>query len=244
MGLEGLNFNEIIYGTFSLIFVIIAFLMGMKILAKYFTLKRNEILSLGLGLIFLSSAWWGSVAAFISYVIFNQEIEPFLFFFLGDFFIPIAIISWMYSFTTLVYPHLKKKIVPLYLLIYIPYEVILIILLTIDPMLVATIEGKFNSDHEIFFLSFLIFTVLSFTITGIMFGRESIKSNDLELKWKGRFFIIGVTFFTIGAIFDAGIPMNALTLIIIRLILIGSIIAYYLGLFLPDKLASKLISKS
>ncbi len=244
MGLEGLDQFEIIYGIFSLIFVIIAIFMGIKILTKYFTLKRKETLSLGFALIFLSSAWWGSVGAFIGYVFFNQEIGPFLFFFLGDVFIPIAIISWMYSFCTLVYPHLKKKLVTLYILIFIPYEIVLISLLIINPSLVAVIEGKFNSDHELFVISFLIFAILTFTITGIIFARESMRSQDPKIKWKGRFFLIGVLSFTVGAVFDAGIPVNAVTLIIIRLILISSTIEYYFGLFLPERMAKVLIAEA
>ena len=228
---------EIIYGIFSVIFVVIAILIGVKILLKYFSLKKKELISVGLALIFLSSAWWGSAFSFLSFILFGYEFSEFEFFILGDAFIVVALLSWMYSFLVLVYPNMVKKVMPIYLIISGVYEIILLYFLFTDPSQIATIEGRFNSDHNLFALIFLAFSILSVLLSGILFARESMKASDPKIRLKGKFILIGIVSFCIGAIFDAGIPMNSLTLVLIRLLLISSSVEYYFGFLIPDRIA-------
>lgn len=228
---------QIIYGIFSIIFVIIAILIGGKILSKYFALKRKELITVGLALIFLSSAWWGSAFSFLSFILFGYEFSEFEFFLLGDAFIVIALLCWMYSFLVLVYPHMVKKIMPIYLIISGIYEIFLLYFLFTDPSQIATIEGRFNSDHNLFALIFLAFSILSVLFSGILFARESMKAPDPKIRLKGKFILIGIISFCVGAIFDAGIPMNSLTLVLVRLLLISSAIEYYFGFLIPDRVA-------
>ena len=75
----------------------------------------------------------------------------------------------------------------------------------------------------------------------MFFSVKSIKVDDPEIKWKGKFLLIAWFSFTIGAILDAALPLTEITLIIVRLILISSSIEFYLGFFLPDQLAKRLI---
>jgi hypothetical protein len=81
-----------------------------------------------------------------------------------------------------------------------------------------------------------------FLITGIIFAIKSMRLDDPEVQWKGRFLLLAWISFGIGAILDASLPLNALTIIIIRLILISSAIEFYFGFFLPKKISEKLIS--
>jgi hypothetical protein len=228
---------EIIYGIFSVIFVLIAILIGIKILLKYFSLKKKELISVGLALIFLSSAWWGSASSFLSFILFGYDFSEFEFFLLGDAFIVVALLSWMYSFLVLVYPNMVKKVMPIYLIISGVYEIILLYFLFTDPSQIATIEGRFNSDHNLFALIFLAFSILSVLLSGILFARESMKASDPKIRLKGKFILIGIVSFCIGAIFDAGIPMNSLSLVLIRLLLISSSVEYYFGFLIPDRVA-------
>ncbi|MFX1337919.1 MAG: hypothetical protein ACFFDK_04865, partial [Promethearchaeota archaeon] len=63
-------------------------------------------------------------------------------------------------------------------------------------------------------------------------------------RWKGRFILIAFISFTIAALFDVGLPVTPATLVIARLILISSSFLFYLGFFLPDKIANLLIKES
>jgi hypothetical protein len=64
---NGIQGYEILYGILSVIFVFIAIIIGLRILTKYFELKMKELITVGLALIFLSSAWWGSAFSFLGY---------------------------------------------------------------------------------------------------------------------------------------------------------------------------------
>ncbi|TXT61045.1 MAG: conserved membrane protein of unknown function [Promethearchaeota archaeon] len=236
INLEDLTINDILKGSLSLVFVIIAIIIGVRILTKYFSLKRKELITVGLTLIFLSSAWWGSAVSFVAYIFFGYSLNEFQFFLLGDAFIAIALISWIYSFTTLTYPEIKKPVLIIYFVIAIAYEIFLFSFLFIDPSVIGTIE-TFNSDHSIIPLIFLLFCILTFLITGILFSRESMKSTDPKVRLKGKFILVGMVSFCFGAIFDAGIPLESIWLILVRILLISSAIEYYIGFLLPKKLS-------
>jgi uncharacterized membrane protein HdeD (DUF308 family) len=90
-------------------------------------------------------------------------------------------------------------------------------------------------------LAFQVFAILLALITGIIFSRHSLQSNEQKIRLKGKFLRIAFISFTVGAIVDSLFATESITLIIARLILASSAIEYYLGFFLPEKLAQRLI---
>jgi hypothetical protein len=238
MGLESLTELEILLGSFTLTLTLISFIVGLKILLKYFSYKQKEYITVGLTWIFLSSAWWGSSFSFLFIILFNTPLDAFTFLLLGNAFIPVAICCWMYSFCKLAYPNLKKKLLPIYFTICILYEIFLIIFLLIDPKIIGTLEGNFYSQPNLYAMIFQVFGVLTTIITGVLFSRNSMRSDDPRIRLKGKFLLIAFISFTIGALFDAAIPLTPITLVIVRLILISSAFEYYLGFLLPDRIAN------
>lgn len=240
---EAIKNYEIFYGVLSVIFVFIALIIGIRILTKYFELRRKELITVGLALIFLSSAWWGSAFSFLSYMIFGHVFTQIEFLIYGDTFIFLAVICWMYSFLRLVYPDLLKKVISVYLIISIVYEILFFYFLFNNPDQIATIEGNFNSEHKFFSLSFILFSIVSFLGTGIIFAKESMKAPSPKLQLKGKFLLAGMLSFTIGAVFDAGGFTDPIILVLIRILLISSAIEYYLGFLMSDRVAEFLVSK-
>ncbi|TFG23407.1 MAG: hypothetical protein EU532_13530 [Promethearchaeota archaeon] len=237
MKIQDLNQLELIHGTFTLIFIIISILLGVRILIKYFSAKQKELITVGLAWIFLSSGWWGSGFSFLSILLFQQTLDQFTYLLIGNVFIPIAIICWIYSFTSLAYPKLKKKLLIIYILISIAFEIYLIISLFIDPNSIGIIIGTFYSQPSLIPMLFILFAVLTTIITGILFSRNSIRSENPEVHKKGLILLIAFISFTVGAFMDAVITLTPVTLIIVRLILISSAIEYYFGFLLPKRLA-------
>ncbi|TXT55025.1 MAG: conserved membrane protein of unknown function [Promethearchaeota archaeon] len=240
MGLEDLETLEIIHGTFTLTFVLISILIGIRILLKYFKLKRKEIITVGLSWLFLSSAWWGSSFSFLSILLLDIPFNEFIYFSLGNLFIPIAVISWIYSINKMLYNGEKNWLVMVFLAISLIYEIILIIFLFQEPLYptyIGTIVESFYYKPGLITMAYQLFAILVTIFTGVLFSLKSIKSEEDLVKWKGRFLLLAFLAFSVGAIFDALIELNEVTIIIIRLILILSSIGYYLGFFLPDKLA-------
>ncbi len=237
MNLQDLNQLELLHGTFTLIFIIISILLGIRIFLKYFAYKQKEFITVGLAWIFLSSGWWGSGFSFLSILLIQQPLDQFTYLLIGNMFIPIAIICWIYSFTSLAYPNLKKKLLILYIVICAIFEIYLIVSLAIDPNIIGVIIGTFYSQPTLIPMIFILFAILTTIITGILFSRNSIRSENLEVHRKGIILLTGFISFTIGAFMDAIITLTPLTLIIVRLILISSAIEYYFGFLLPERLA-------
>jgi len=242
MGLESLTQLELIQVTFSLIFVVISLIVGFRILLKYFNLKNKIFITVGLTWIFLSSPWWGNAISFFTFMLTEKEIPLFWDLLLGNIFIPFAVILWIYSFSELVYPHLKRKLILIYLIISIPYEIFLIIFFFIDIEIIGKSTARFNTEHNLYPFMYQVFAILTALISGIILARESLKSDDVKIRIKGKFLLIGFVSFTFAATFDAAIPMDPITLAIIRTILISSAIEYYLGFLLPDRIASRWIT--
>ncbi|MBD3256225.1 MAG: hypothetical protein GF383_14095 [Candidatus Lokiarchaeota archaeon] len=241
MALSDLTQIEFVYGGLSFLFVVISILMGLRILLKYFEYKRVEMITIGLAWILMTSGWWRITFNFPLVILFGLEVPHVLGIILDSIFIPIAVLCWMYSFSVLVYPNYLKVIMIIYGIICISFEIFLISLISIDPSLVVTIYSTFNSKYTIYPYIFMIFGIITFIITGILFTRNSLKSNDGRIRWKGKFLLAAFICFTIGAVFDAGINMDIITLVVVRSILIVSSILYYLGFLLPDWLAKILV---
>lgn len=242
MGISDLTELEIISGLFSLIFVAISLLIGLMFLIKYFKIKQKTILTVGLTWIFLSSAWWSRTISFLTIIFFDFSLNEFLYLFLLNAFIIVSTMCWIYSFSTLIYPKLKKKIVSIYLIICSIFEILLIVFLIWDTQLIGNVEF-FSANGAPFSISLQIFAIFSFLITGILFARESLRSSDPKILWKGRFLLLAFISFTISALYESIAPLTPLSLVLIRILLISSAIEYYFGFFLPDRLANWLINR-
>lgn len=243
MGIEDLSVIDIIHGSFGLIFMVVSLLIGFKILSKYFSIKRVELVTVALTWIFLSTAWWGAGISFITYVFYGFTLDLFWYLFVDNIFLPFALLLWIYSFCQLAYPALKKKMMAIYTVICIPYEIFLIIFLLIDPNIVGIKEGIFNSSNKLYVIIFQVFAISTALVTGYLFSKKSFESDDPKTRWKGRFILIAFISFTIAALFDVGIPVTPATLVIARLILISSSFLFYLGFFLPESIAKLLIKE-
>ena len=89
-------------------------------------------------------------------------------------------------------------------------------------------------NHKGFVLIFLGLSILTACITGIHFAAKSMKKEELpEIRWKGRFLLIGFLFFGISAIFDAIVEMSPILLVLMRIILALATFLFYLGFILP-----------
>jgi len=245
MSISELNQVQILEGIFSLIWIIIATIVGIRIIIKAFTKNRYELFSVGLFWIFICSPWYSSAITFLAYVFFNYTIDERTYLLIAN--VPIApgLLCWIFSFVNILYKQKLKKRRLIILVIYIPiciiYEIFLIYFLFTDVGVVGTVEGLFNSRYNLFALTFDIFTLISVLITGLIFSIRSMRINNSEIQWKGRFLLVAFLFFSIGAFLDAAIPNIGITIVIGRTLLIISAIAYYLGFFLPDRFTKWLI---
>jgi hypothetical protein len=195
----------------------------------------------GLAWVFMSSSWWSIAINFLSIGFFSLELPSFLYLSIERGFIMFGLLFWLLSYAELAVVKRKKELQYFAVIFCSIIEIIIILILIINPSLIGSqIPSKpYEYSHTLFDVILLLGTISIVLITGILFSLQSIQSNDLKIKWKGRFLLVSFISFTLGAILNGLlhilIPMNAVTIIIIRVILISSAIEYYLGFFLPDR---------
>jgi len=241
LGLESLSEIEILRGSLSLIFVLISIIIGLKILSTYFKYQKKEFITVGLTWIFLSTSWWWPSFNFLSIFLFDQNLNIFSYLILANFFIPLAIISWIYSVYKLAYQN-KIMLISIFV-ICIAYEVLLFIFLFINPDLIGIEIAPNLVQRTNLTLGFAVFSITVALISGILMAKKTMVSEDRKIKLKGRFLIIALTFFTIGAVLDAITWTNLIIIFLVRLLLILSSISFYFAFFLPERIAKVLIKE-
>lgn len=244
MTLQELSIIDFFQGLFTAIFVFISLFIGLRII--FFPKNRKERLNISLGLtwILLCSAWWGSSLRFFILVIFNWDIGNFFHLFLSNVFVPIALIVWVYTITSTVYLKIKKKAMLLISLICIPYDIILIILLFVNPNLIGSTKSIVDLTYTLFPQIFLLFAIITSVSTGLLFSLRSMEIPDPKIQLRGKFFFLAFLSLGVGSFFDVFLIPTLPYIIIVRFILILSSVAYYLAFFLPENIANKMTHTS
>jgi hypothetical protein len=238
-----LTLIDIMQGTFSLIFVVIALIVGFTILLKYIDYKKPIYILVGLSWIGLANPWMPDSISFLMILLTFGPLPDILYFIIGNAFLPIFLIIWIAAFSQLLYKNKQKLLVFLFVLLGIAFEIVFFSLLLINPALIGVIDPlhPFTVNFGIFITIYLVGFIIILLITGILFARNSLKSSDLEVKLKGRLLLTAFLLFTIGAILDSSLgmifelsdPILPFLVVITRVILILSAISFYGGFILP-----------
>jgi hypothetical protein len=231
MDITDLNQNEILQGSFSLIFVILSLIIGLLFLLKYPKNKQIEFITIGLTWIFFSSGWWGSAFSFLAILFFHQPLNLVQYLLISNMFIPFVLIVWIYSFCHLLYPELKKRGLIFSLIVAIPFDIVLIIMILINPSYVGRFVGTFSVASSLFLRVFeiLLFTVM--LITGVIFSTKSMKIEDPIIKRRGLLLLVAFLLLAIALVIDSLFINNPILIVVNRLVLISSAIIYYLAFF-------------
>jgi hypothetical protein len=235
---------DILNGILGLSVVIVSLILGGIVLSKYFKNRNKNFILLGINLIFLASGWYGTSSSFIVALINNSDGLALEMILLLNFIpLPIGLLCWCGFYTNI----LMKKRQKLFLLIIAMitiffYSVFLFVVFTdvsqaaikISPVDTTAGENKFLSIYIILFIIVLL-------VTGIHFSLRTMKYNDIEMKTKGKFLLFAFPAFAIGGLLDSTLPSNEITLILFRLLLISSIVGFYIGYLLPNWVKNRLI---
>ena len=240
MALEAL---DIVNGIFSLIFVAISLLVGLIILSKYFQYKERIYFLVGFTWILISEPWWPSSLSFLIAIINGVGLSSQMYFLIGNLFVPVAIIVWLIAFTEFLYKEKRKLILMIFGIYGILFEIVFFILLFLNPDLIGKLNPPVDVNYKFFIMVSLITFLLIVVISGFLFANLSLKSDDPEVKLKGKLLVIAYISFSIGALLDSAIPLNEITIIITRIILISSAIEWYGGFILPGFLRKFLLKK-
>jgi len=224
---------EILNGTFSLIFVIVSLIVGLIIASKYFQVKNRTLLLVGITWIGLTTPWLPSTISFLAYLITESGFSPVIYFTIGNIASPVILVIWIIAFTDLKFKKRQTLIVSVYSILGVAYEIYLVSFLIINPSVIGELTGIFDVTYKGVVLLFALFIVINMLVSGVLFGQESLRSKDATIRLKGKFLIVAFISWCIGAIMDAALELNIITLTIARVILISSAIEFYIGFILP-----------
>ncbi|MHA1191786.1 MAG: hypothetical protein ACTSP9_05755 [Promethearchaeota archaeon] len=232
----------IISGFTAAISVFIGIFFGLIVLIKYLKTKQFLIFNFFLCIVFTLSPWYPSGLGFLYWYFTGEMLSYQIYVLLGTAGIPIAIISWLNVYLTTLKPKKKKVVLICYGIFSLIFELYLFYFMYFAPGapvssllgIIQDVSNPTDINYKGFVLIFLGLSILTACITGFHFAVVSIKLKESQsLKWKGYFLFIAFLLFGISAIFDALIDMNAVTLVIIRIILAISTFFFYLGFILP-----------
>lgn len=229
-----LNSIELLIGIFNLIGITISLIIGIKIIFKFFEFKRREFILFGLVAILVTEPWWPSTVLFLSILFFGNPIDPRICFLLGNIFIPLTLLLWLAVFTDLIKYKRKKMVLIIFSIEGILFEVIFLYLLFTNPSILGKVDRNLDINYG-YFLSLYHLSVLIITIiTVTLFARVTLKSDNPEVRLKGKLILVAVYSFIVGAILDILSANSLILLITARIILILASIELYGGFILPN----------
>ena len=159
-----------------------------------------------------------------------------IYFIVGNMFIPLVIIVWLFAIFNLTSIKKKKPILAAYIILATIIESIFIFYLLTDVSQLGVMINPVDIDYATIVIVFLIANILIFFTTGILMTRESLRSDKPETKLKGKFLLIAFISFLVGAAVDSIITFPAS-----RLILVFSGLMFYIGFVLPEGIKTRLL---
>jgi len=226
---------DFLNGLLSLLTVITSLIVGILIVSKYFKYEKKTFLYLGIAWIGAYQPWWPAAISFISILVTEQGLTAPFYIIIGSLFIPIFLISFILGVTEMIMEGRRNQLLIIYSIIMIIAEILIIYYLVTDYTRIGILARDFDMEYERIMSAYLLFINLTIVIMGILFSRQSLRSDIPDVRLKGKILITAFVAYFIGAFLDAGIfSLTATTLIIARIILITGSILFYVGFILPD----------
>jgi hypothetical protein len=241
-----LLFEDALNGIFSLSFVVIATIVGIVILTRYFRYKAKSILYMGLAIILIACPWWPSSTAFLVGLITGSGIPEPAYLLIGNVMVPGFNILFTAALTEITFQEKKKPIRIIIIIVNAIFEVLLFLFVFNTPLRQSQlgdlqepsiVDIEFRGMLQIY----LLITIIYILIVGIFIARDSLKSEDKEINLKGKFLLLAFICFSIGALMDGILPSNNITVTLSRIILIIGSISFYFGFILPPGLKNIII---
>lgn len=232
---------SLLNGILSLIHIVICVIICLILISIYRESQSRQYLFVGLTILIFSSPWWPSAISIILYIFTDTGLPEFAYFFIGNFFTPIGLIFWLIAFTQLMYERYKVPILVLYVIIGVVFEIFLIYFLITDPSEIGELTGIVDVNYRSFVMIYLLIVAATLIASGLLFAKETIKSNNPKIKWSGIFLLIGFISFNISAVLDAIVSTNPIALILVRILLISSMLEIYSSFNMPKFLERILI---
>ena len=233
---------ETLQGGFTLVFVIISFALGLTIMLRYLKYKRRELLLVGFTWIAVVSPYWPDAITFLTTLTTGEWLSDASYFFIATILIAPIHICWMLAMTDFMWKNRQKMLMIVFSIEAIIFEIFLITIFILDYNLVGQRQSAFVVLWNPIIDLYLIMSIVMFLLTGVLFARQSLKSEKPEIRWKGKFIILAFVLFTPGTLLDVIVDTpTEMTIVIARTLVIVAAFAFYIGFTMPNWVKKLLI---
>ena len=222
-----LEFSEIFSGISCLIYVLFSIFVGLRICSNYFQRKDVNFILVGISWIFMVEPWMAVSTSFLLYVFTGKCLTLELYLIIGYFFIPCGMIIWIIAITNFLYKDKQKIIIISISIIEALFIIFFLYFLINNISLIGDLSGPVDLRYGLFLLVLVITHLILILITGTLFALEPLKSENPELRLKGKIIFIAIYSLLIGAVLSIFSPFSFAILIIARIISISSAIEFY-----------------
>ena len=236
--------HEFINGLFSLIFVSVSIMVGLIIASRFFKYRDRNLLLVGISWCGMCEPWWSVSINFLLVLTTGQSLTQEIYIIIGYAFIFIILEMWMIAFTNLKYKDkklTKMVLIITFAIIGVLYEILFIYFFFNDIAMIGVLQGPVDVKYGRFMMLSLLSVILMVFITGNIFSRASMKSDNPEIKLKGKFLFAAFNFYVIGSIFSVFSSYSIIFLIIARTMTIIASLAFYCGFILPNWIKEKIL---
>ncbi len=238
-----ISINDHVNGIFAIIWVVIATIVGITFILRYRKYKQNILIYWGIGFTGITFPWYPTIVSYIVsfFVEGGLTLQQYLSF--GFPFIAITFLFTAYVILELIAKEKKKIIMIIFTVIGLSFFVYYYIMVFVNPHVLAE-KGVSPVDISYLGLALLysLYQAIVFVILGILLSIQLIKSDNLENKLKGKFLLYAFIAYTLGAIIDA-VAVSWFIVILIRLLLISSALAMYVGWLMPDSVKNRMLKE-
>jgi len=224
---------DILNSILQTIFIITTIIVGLKIASKYSKFKDRVFLMVGFAWIGMVEPWMGSVSNFFYTLITGKMFNVQVYLLIGMTFIPVSLIFWFVAITDLMYKKRQKLILTIIIIYGVLFEVYFLYYVFNDPSVLAVLHGVIDIEYKLPIQIYIFSVLIMSIIIGLLFSRTSMKSENPEVRLKGKFLFLAFILFVAGAISDTIFLRDISTLFATRIILISSSVFFYFGFILP-----------
>ncbi|MHA1148882.1 MAG: hypothetical protein ACTSR8_11650 [Promethearchaeota archaeon] len=233
---------DVLDGILNICMIVTSIMVGILIIRKYSIYKRREFLFIGIAAVLSSEPWWPHAITFILLISIAVPLSIQAHLFIGYAFIPITLICWSIAFMNLLELKNKKVYIIIIIVYSLTFEIYFLLFLFNTPELLGIYSTSRNYDlnyapymivNQLIFISILI-------ITGTIFALNSFKSDNPEVRLKGKFLLFAFFFYSFGGLIDIMSPFSFIHLMVSSFMLFCSVFLFYGGFFLPEWISRRL----
>ena len=222
-------------GIFTVIFITIHLLVGMKIIFKYFKHKQTFLLQIGFGWIGASTVWIGVAVDFIFVLLYDAPTPIEVHLLIIGAILPFTQLAWVAAITHLM--SIKKttrhKILIVGAIIAIIFCPIYVYISLTNPSFwgekITPIQVKLSSFNQIHYAV----EIIVFILPGLWFSKESLYSDEPEIRLKGKLLLFTFLVSIIMTLLEL-LSTNVLIYLVARIFAVFVSISFYTGFMLPN----------